>query len=977
MTNTYLLPLLIFLSVTISGYSQQFASRHLSPEEGLPSSEVYRVIQDSADYIWIATDQGVCRFDGQGFTYFSTNDGLPDEAILGFGTDDRKRLWVYGTSRKLAYFEHGQFHAFALNKYLEHLDPNIGVITMISPISKDSVYVSFTNGHPLLIASSGNQRIGRDTTAWGELTVSRLSRKRLSVGTTSFRDRNTKRVGLPFMINLDGLEIEVPDSITWRSVFYGACQLEDESVLLGFTDHLIRISKDGETDYRELPDVSRIIAVKEDRDGNIWAGTASNGVFCFPNGDLNAKPLQILRSYSVSSIFQDHEGGYWFSTLEDGVFYYPNFLLPFWNDLGTKSPAINCLLKDAGYLYLGMKGGELVRMPWHGVNANKTEILNRGDELRALYKGPKESIAYVRLGPFSYTLYQHPDILFQSRRLQQVVKRDEFFEYLITKNSVSLGSKENPAKAQEIARFSHIHETERCADGGLWVGAEEGLFRITSNAELVNLSAVHPDFGFPVRAMDKYPGDNTLLVALNDHGVRHLNNGVSTEIRLEAKGQPLNVNSIFIDSNQIGWLGTNNGLFRLDSLVIGKDTVTYRLQQLNTKHGLVSSSIQQVQVVSDTVFLATNKGLQVFNKRLLTINNQGPSCVFNSVEINAKPIDAVSDLTLSYDQNDLTIKFAGLAYRNDGDVLYRYRLKGLEENWIYGQSTLVRFPNLPPGAYRFEVMASNEDGVWGQPSAFSIQIEPPYWTSGWFLFLLITVAAVIVFTVFWIRIRVIRREYELLQELRQTEQKALRAQMNPHFVFNSLNSIQKFILDADPPSAQKYLNVFARIIRQALHHSVKSFVSIQAELELLKDYVSLEGLRLNEPIDFRIEIDPDLNPYVMEIPPMLLQPFVENAIWHGVLPHKKQGRIDLILRRENADTLFCEIRDNGVGRPQEVIGKSTFSKESPSGMQITDDRVRLLWKQYGLDQSIKVVDLKNEDGSPAGTSVSFLVPLEF
>jgi len=212
------------------------------------------------------------------------------------------------------------------------------------------------------------------------------------------------------------------------------------------------------------------------------------------------------------------------------------------------------------------------------------------------------------------------------------------------------------------------------------------------------------------------------------------------------------------------------------------------------------------------------------------------------------------------------------------------------------------------------------------------------------------------------------------EQLQTLEMKALRAQMNPHFLFNSLNSINTMIISDENENASKYLSKFSKLVRLMLENSEESRVSLKDEISMLETYVQLEALRFNNKIEYKIEVDNDLDQDSTYIPSMVLQPFVENAIWHGLLHKDTKGLLSIIIK-ENQDKLQCSIRDNGIGREKSLtLQKEGGLKKKSMGIKITTDRLRLLTKQK-INEVIAIVDLKDNNNMALGTQVNIQIPI--
>jgi len=220
------------------------------------------------------------------------------------------------------------------------------------------------------------------------------------------------------------------------------------------------------------------------------------------------------------------------------------------------------------------------------------------------------------------------------------------------------------------------------------------------------------------------------------------------------------------------------------------------------------------------------------------------------------------------------------------------------------------------------------------------------------------------------RKKLIAEQQKSLMEL-----KALRAQMNPHFIFNAINSIQHFILKEDSDGAQKHLGKFSKLIRKVLENSKRESISLTEEIQMLELYAELEAVRFSSRFHYKFIVHSDLNPLSIMVPPLLIQPFVENAIWHGLMHLKeRQGELIITFGKEN-NMLKCTIEDNGIGRKSSQDMKEQAVQHEPMGLSITQERMDILNQVYKTNISLHIADRTNPDGTSAGTSVTLMIPL--
>ena len=376
-----------------------------------------------------------------------------------------------------------------------------------------------------------------------------------------------------------------------------------------------------------------------------------------------------------------------------------------------------------------------------------------------------------------------------------------------------------------------------------------------------------------------------------------------------------------------------------------------------------------------------------------------PSSVYlESLKINQQtfPLSAgindVKELSLKYSENNIIIETGIIDYYSKGNGHIRYKLEaeGKKADWQYAPAYYsIRYEELPPGNYILQIQASNAANEFNGPEKILIiNISPAFWNTWWFR----TLAIICVLGIFYAAIRYrtkqkfrlqlersekVREVAELQQQKTEMEMQALRAQMNPHFIFNSLNSINRFILQNDRAQASEYLTKFSKLVRMILQNSQASLITLESELESLDLYLNLESLRFNYHFDYNITVPKDLDKEVLQVPPLILQPYVENAIWHGLMHKEEKGHLDIDIS-EKDDQLFLKIRDDGVGREKaKAMASKSATKHKSMGLRITENRIAILQKNGLKESPVTIHDLVNDNGDAAGTEVIIKMPLIF
>jgi len=425
-----------------------------------------------------------------------------------------------------------------------------------------------------------------------------------------------------------------------------------------------------------------------------------------------------------------------------------------------------------------------------------------------------------------------------------------------------------------------------------------------------------------------------------------------------------NVYSIAADSEDNIWMTTSLGV----TVFIKTQN---RFRHFNFNDGLrgSTSSFELEKGDNGKMYIVTFQGYYTFYPKIL-LNKKYPATSLVITSIKGDFIrNTEGVIQVSYDQNKLTFEFADLNFFNPSTNKYAYFMEGLDKQWTTTSIHEVIYSGIPSGTYTFRVKNLNEESA--KETAVRVLVKYPFWKDRWFLAFSVLLLTGTGYWLYRLRLNTIRQEAEIKsefnQQLAEVEMKALRAQMSPHFIFNSLNSINRYIVKADPDTASLYLTKFSKLIRLILENSNHKIISLEQELSAIRLYIELESLRFNHKFSYTLAVSPELNPISIGVPPMIIQPFVENAIWHGLLHKETPGQ--LILRIEPYEKgLQCIIQDDGIGRERAKELKSKSVTEGKSyGMKITADRLTML---NGTQvSSIEIEDLKDENENATGTRV--------
>jgi len=506
------------------------------------------------------------------------------------------------------------------------------------------------------------------------------------------------------------------------------------------------------------------------------------------------------------------------------------------------------------------------------------------------------------------------------------------------------------------------------------VGTLNGLYAVAPDKSVRFLGENIPFFRKRISAMSG-SADGTLWVASYDAGVVGYREGKIIAHFSKQDGLTSDICRTLCVNGYSLWIGTDKGLTK-----INLDRPGYPMHHYTSQDGLGSDIVNSIYVDGAVTYVGTPSGLSFFDEKKIDVSE---GCRLLLLSINNSNRERLADsagLVLPYTDKHLRLEFAGISYRSVGDITYRYRLLGLDTTWRSTKETVLEYPTLPSGTYELQLEATNKFGLKSDILPLRFAVETPWWQTYWFTGVVIAAFLSLIWLFVSLRIRQIRHRQQekerLNQRMMEMEHMALQAQMNPHFIFNCLNSIQQYIFDQDIFAANKYLTGFAKLIRATLQNSTKPFIVLSEEISYLSGYLSLEKLRFKEKMDYVIEVDPALHGGAYLVPPMLIQPYVENSMRHG-LRHKTQGKGLIQIRfRHEGTRLSVVVEDNGIGRKGAAAFKTREHIEYQSkGMSLTADRIRMINSRYQDSIRAEVIDLEDESGRPAGTRVVIEFPL--
>ena len=437
------------------------------------------------------------------------------------------------------------------------------------------------------------------------------------------------------------------------------------------------------------------------------------------------------------------------------------------------------------------------------------------------------------------------------------------------------------------------------------------------------------------------------------------------------------INKIEADGNNL-WIASEAGLQFYNSS-------TKNYQTLSKLNGLNSYNINQIEILKNDVFFSSNTGLFSLNKADVFPDKKVPSVYFTSVIVNDETREISSKYVLNQTESEIDVAFHSNGFQSGKTVEYYYKLEGFDSHWtlLKGEAQNVKYNSLPEGEFILKVKAKTIfSKSFSDEEHLAITVFLPFYKTWWFISLIS--ALVIALVVLYYSLKIYLKELEKNKEFKQLEidkqmvslkLENLRSQMNPHFIFNALNSIQEYIVLNQQNLASTYLVKFSRLIRMYLEQSQEQKVTLEREIDALKLYLELEKVRFEEELTYHLNIAEDLQLTTIKIPSLFIQPYIENAIKHG-LHHKISNRVLMVNFYKEAQELVCEIKDNGIGREEALKLKAKQSQYYKSfATSANAKRVDLINKDRTNKVQVNITDLKNDNQQSSGTKVTITFPI--
>lgn len=945
--------------------AQALSLRNISVEAGLSSRETYKIIQDHNGYIWISTDAGLCRYNGRSFRVFTTSDGLPSNTMFDIMEDRYGRIWGGCFFGGVFYIAGDSVFVPPANAELSrYIEQERSIIRKLVLDEYDTLHIGTSLSYYRIYmgAGGGSDNVYRWPLSDANYTYCRRIGDDVFFSRVSVYPRLTGYMKY-YLDDANGFHLAFSHSpyMSNNAPYFLVTPNGSKDLLFSENQYLMRWSASG-VDTTFFP--TSVIAAHADHRQNIWIGLWRGGFRMYRQGNFQAAEIQGLSGITVASFFEDREGGMWLTTNQAGVYYCPapNLRLDT-NFTGKNIVGLRCLddrlfISTADNRWMERTGGKerLIGLDKTYVELDYSDlIIHRGQYYTT------GSLLLRMISPAG-TKPGRMEVLLRDFEVRQLAASGDSLWAINSRYLFLLN--DNWSITEQYPLPSRGFCLDISAVDGILVGCTDGLYRFSDGRfQKMSLLPGNPNIRITCIARDR---EGRLALATRGHGVflrvgkRWFNLNMADGLASD------HCNHIYCSSSGRYYVSTNRGM----SIVF--PGLPLHVETISGSDGLPTQEVNRVDEYKDTVYIATERGLCYFPSSADLFNREKPRLVLTGLHLSGRELN--SGGTYAYHQNDLSIHADMLAYRDaprNGLVYRLYPVDAMERFIPTGE---VNRDNLPPGVYTLELAAVNKAGQRSDTIRYTFTICKPYWNTYAFIIL----AALSFFSgsyllMRWRVNRVRRRERERMEiqsRMIEYRQQALQAQMNPHFVFNVLNSIQLYVLKNKPRETYNYLAKFSKLIRRVLQNSGLRMVSLESELELLRWYVDLENIRMDGNIIFDIHVGEGISGKRSMVPTMLLQPILENAIWHGLVPLEgsRVGRINLFVVRDNGLIKFI-VSDNGVGL-KPASSERTSEKQSV-GLKLIEERLKLFSNEAG----IKVGNWLDNEGRIGGVEVMIWIPV--
>ncbi|MDI1233904.1 MAG: two-component regulator propeller domain-containing protein [bacterium] len=923
---------------------------------GLLSNRIYNIIEDRNGFIWACTEQGVSRYDGVAFTNFTTKQGLPDNEVLSLFEDSKGRIWFNNFSKEPCYYFNGKIYNAKNDSFLlriqKYKPKGMCIFVLVKNTNTIAFYIH-ENGKKLIISKDADDitfnfkyripeifhyillqkgddfelRSVKQSFIWNKGDSANLIITELDFNAQNYNyapDNYLTWLNLEHhkivQINLKNRDsIEIPVSKKYKNIFISKAY----SILSG--DSFFSIYNEDFTQLKETVKLSfNFERVFKDKKGNIWLGSFDNGIYFIRNNAPISITIPVEKSKGLSTLWNEN-GKLIVATETNGLL----------------------IIDKNGALEKIIKGPKINRVRAYGYNQD-FKFLGVDNGLFIMDKNYEHLKLYMPVSIKDIEMSDNGELLFGTAFSTYILPKDggsklipihqERTTAVCRRNAneiwlggltgvkkcikVDTGYLTTRLKLNGLIDQSRIVDIKRDKLGNMWIATDQrGLFFYPIKGNIIHFS--------------EYSDANHILMS---------------DVCLE----------ISIDKANKIWLATTNGISVIEYLNGIKPD--FKVTTYSISEGMPAKKINGIGFWNDKIVVCANNGLFYF-KDFKQPKDEVIKTIITQIKVNSKLYNG-DNLELNYNENNLIISYiasfvnAGLSYN------FKYKIKELSNEWIQTNTLSVPLLGLEPGTYTFEIAALNNKGNAGEIAILQFKILTPWFRKWWVTVL--TIAILLSSIVYYYKL--MKEKLTLSKDLTLLRLRILRAQMNPHFVFNALSNIKHLIKIKQLDRAEGYIGTLSLIMRKSINYSAKEFIQLNKEINYTKDYIDIELLRFGDKfkVEFEVDIDED-NLQAIFVPPLIIQPIVENAIKHAFKGISYQGLLRIVINKTGDKFVNYSIIDNGKGFD---LNQKFFSNH---GLSITKERISILFKDVKNKGTVSVQS--HMIGDATGTRIDIQLPI--
>ena len=906
---------------------------------GLPSNNIYKILEDNRGFLWLTTEAGIVRFDGKHFQVFTTEHGLPDNEVLDIAKEADGTIWVNCFKQTPAYFDEIK------NRFIQPIDQSIvnkfaiGIFNRFYTLNSGGIVYDYSKGNLILIKK---QLINNTQLSGPDINIHQIDTTS-AVASTGYN--NEKYFYLKFyttkketitdsvLINFPKYKKSVGFYAKTTDKLFCFQSLATTTKLFQFTivhTNPLEVKKDSFVINSKM--------VGNEFNPYHYYGLNTQTEIEFYNKKTFAIEKKVSGNYLANSYCKDSKGNEWIGSSNKGLILYKQKYIQSVNPLTTfnNNNFISIAAKNRETIIAGNYNGQIVEIR-NGIIKPFQVINNKAARIKKI----------LTLANNIYSFSEQGIKLNYTTEIKNQLKGDQPFAAktaIIFNDSIILAGlvtalisiNTNTNKAVYVHdNGKRITAIAKANDSIIYYGSLDGLYKYNLKTK-INTGLQKKEIYFTERIVGLYYTPNNLLwIATAAKGIIVVQDEKIVATISKENGLISNICRTIIEGkNNTIWVGTNTGISAIKYL-FKNNQLTHDIQNFTEADGLPSNEVNEIMQHNDTIYAATSKGIAVIPANAETPSYTIPVIV-TKIKIGLRDTSIYTTYRLPYNNSNISLGFSAV----DLSGHYNYLLYAITDTtrWIKLENNFLDL-TLNPGTHTLYVKAVDTNG---NSSSSTLQtvfiIEAPFWKKFWF-WLLIYVAILSLSILLIVKRSRRIRKHKLDKKLAEIqtaslEQQAFTSLMNPHFMFNALNSIQHYINVQDRQNANFYLSNFASLIRKNFESAQLSFICLDQELENIKVYLRLEQMRFSHELSFHINIDKKVDVENWMIPTMLLQPLIENALLHGLMPSAIKAELEINIKEEN-DELVLVIIDNGIGFENSKLLKQDDSHKSHALSLIT------------------------------------------